>query len=192
MSGGIGVLGGTFDPIHFGHLITAQDLLEKRGLDKIIFIPCYISPHKTENVNSQASHRLNMTRLAISGYPGFECSSFEIDNGGVSFSIDTLRELKKTEKNIELIIGYDNLAKFYTWKEPDEILKLAKLVVMERSTHISDIEEDRFYRAAEFVKTPNIEISATKIRERVRNGLPIDFLVPQAVRQYIFDNKLYI
>jgi len=187
----IGILGGTFDPIHVGHLITAQRLIEIRNLEKIIFIPAFISPHKTEIQNSSAEHRLNMVKLAIENISYFDFSSIEAFKKEVSYSIDTIKEFKKVYDEIELIIGYDNIEKFYTWKNPDEILQLAKLVVMQREIDKKEIQKDKYFYAAEFVDTPQIDISATEIRNRVKNNLPIDFLVPEKVKEYIFKNNLY-
>lgn len=189
--GSIGILGGTFDPVHHGHLITAQSLIEQRKLEKIIFIPCFISAHKLDMHHSSAGDRLEMVRLAVEDRPHFEYSDFEVRRSEVSYTIDTLKELSRSYSDIELIIGYDNLLKFDTWKEPDEILKMAKLIVMDRNHDKDAVKHDRFYDAATFVKTPRIDISATEIRMRVRNNLPIDFLVPEKIKKYILKNNLY-
>lgn len=187
----IGIFGGTFDPIHNGHLITAQSVKEIRNLEKIIFIPAFISPHKQDADPSRAKHRLNMLELAIEDIPFFECSDFEIKQHTISYTIDTLREFKKYYDKIDLIIGYDNIFQFHTWKEPDEILKLANVVVLKRkSSHPLDFV-DKYVEAANFVQTRGIEISATDIRNRVHNGLPIYYLVPEKVLDYIFKNNLY-
>ena len=187
----VGIFGGTFDPIHHGHLITAQSVIDLRGLDKIIFIPAYISPHKQNEKASGAEHRLNMIKLAIKDVPFFEYSDFEIKQHSISYTIDTLREINKYYKHIDLIIGYDNIFTFHTWKEPDEILKLADLVVLKRkSSHPLDFV-DNYVRAANFVQTRGIEISATDIRQRIHNNLPIHYLVPKEVEQYIIKYNLY-
>lgn len=184
-------MGGTFDPIHFGHLITASRLLEIRDLEKIIFVPCHISPHKTERQSAPPVMRLEMTALAIKNDPRFELCDFEVKNRGISYTVDTLKYLKRKYDRLELIIGYDNIEKFHTWKNPDELLELARLVIMKRSTDKEIAIKDKYFRAAEFIETPVIEIAATDIRERVRRGLPIDYLVPAEVRDYIFQNNLY-
>ncbi|HCY76440.1 MAG TPA: nicotinate (nicotinamide) nucleotide adenylyltransferase [Ignavibacteriales bacterium] len=187
----VGIFGGTFDPIHNGHLITAQSVKELRNLEKIIFIPAYISPHKQHAKASSAQHRLNMLNLAIEQIPFFQCSDFEIKQHTISYTIDTLREFKKYYDNIDLIIGYDNIFQFHTWKEPDEILKLANVVVLKRkSSHPIDYV-DKYVESADFVETRGIEISATDIRNRVHAGLPIYYLVPEKVLEYINKNKLY-
>jgi nicotinate-nucleotide adenylyltransferase len=184
-----GIFGGTFDPIHFGHLITAQSVLQQRNLDKIIFMPCYISPHKTNKSSSAPIHRLNMVKLAVEGHDKFNLSDYEIEKKDISYTIETIRHLKKQYVELELIIGYDNLLNFESWKEPDEIIKLAKLVVMKRSTH--QVSVNRFFANAIFVDTPVIDISSTEIRLKRNNNIPIDFLVPDKVLKYIMENDLY-
>ena len=188
---GIGIYGGAFDPIHMGHLITAQIVKEMRNLSKIIFIPSHIPPHKINIQLSDAEHRLNMLMLAIKGVPYFDYSEIELERDGVSYTIDTLRELRKKFEHMELIIGYDNIFKFESWKEPNEILKLAKLVVLRRKLNIPRGKQNKYYRAAVFLKTPFIQISGSIIRKRVQEGLPINFMVPDNVRDYIQNFSLY-
>ncbi len=187
----VGIFGGTFDPIHTGHLITAQAVKELRGLEKIIFIPAFISPHKIEIRNLDAEHRLNMVKQAIRGISYFDYADIEVKRESVSYTIDTLRELKKEYNNLELIIGYDNIFDFSTWKDPVEILKLTKLIVLRRRTYIEPVQKDKYYKSAIFVDTPTIEISSSEIRQRIVNNLPIDFLVPPAVKEYICKFNLY-
>lgn len=187
----VGIYGGTFDPIHLGHLITAQSVREIRELDKIIFVPAYLSPHKLDIKASSPKHRLNMLKLAIEGVEFFDISDFEIKKKQISYTIDTLTELKKHYDELELIIGYDNIFKFYTWKEPDEIIKLAKLIVLKRKSSYPPPYEDKYYNQAVFVQTRGIEISATDIRERVKRRQPINYLVTKEVKDYIFEHNLY-
>ena len=187
----IGIFGGTFDPIHLGHLITAQSVREIRELEKIIFIPAFISPHKSEIKTSSAEDRLNMIKLAIDGITFFDYSNIEIEKGGVSFTVDTLKELKKNNDDLEFIIGYDNIFEFNTWKDPDEIMKLAKVIVLKRRSSHPPQFKDKYYNQAIFVQTRGIEISATDLRERVKKGQPINFLVPQKVMEYIYKHNLY-
>ena len=187
----IGIIGGTFDPVHFGHLITAQAVKEIRRLGKIIFIPCNISPHKKDNLDKNPFHRYKMIQKAIEGVEGFEVSDYEIKKGGISYTIDTLKEFKNKYSDIELIIGFDNLLKFDSWQEPDNILELAKLVVMKRKIDEVPLQKNRYYNRAIIVNTPLIEINATDIRHRVREGLLVDFLVPEKVKEYIYSFKLY-
>lgn len=187
----VGVFGGTFDPIHYGHLITAVAVKEIRGLDKIIFIPSFIAPHKLDILSSFPEHRLEMLKRAIKEVPYFDYSDFEIKKKGVSFTIDTLKFLKNKYNDIELIVGYDNLLEFSTWKDPGEILKMIKLVVLKRKVQKEPVEKDKFFYSSEIIETPTIEISSTKIRKRVRDNLPINFLVPDSVLEYINKFNLY-
>lgn len=187
----VGIFGGTFDPIHLGHLITAQAVREIRRLDKIIFIPAFISPHKTDIDTLSPEHRLNMIRLSLEGKNYFSYSDMELTNENISYSIDTIKKLKKVYNDLELIIGYDNIFDFKTWKEPDEILKLVKLVVLKRKANIEPDYKDKYYKSALFVETPTIEISSSEIRRRVNSDLPINYLVTESVNDYIVKNNLY-
>jgi nicotinate-nucleotide adenylyltransferase len=187
----VGIFGGTFDPIHHGHLITAQSVKEIRNLDKIIFIPAFISPHKQNEKSSSAEHRIKMLKLALDDIPFFECSDFEIKQHTISYTLDTLREFKKYYDDIDLIIGYDNIFKFHTWKDPDQILRLANIVVLRRKSSYPIEYIDKYVESAIFVQTRGIEISATDIRNRVHSNLPIHYLVPKEVEDYIYNNKLY-
>ncbi|MCF8240026.1 MAG: nicotinate-nucleotide adenylyltransferase [Melioribacteraceae bacterium] len=188
----VGIFGGSFDPIHNGHLITAQYVLEKRNYDKIIFIPCYISPHKIEMKNSATEHRLQMTKLAISGNPYFDLSTYEIERKKVSHTIDTLKYLRTKYENLELIIGYDNLIDFDSWYKPEEIIKLAQLAVLKRSVENTVNITHGYDKSALILDTPQIDISSTMIRDRVKEKKSIDYLVPEIVKEYILKNKLYI
>jgi nicotinate-nucleotide adenylyltransferase len=189
--GKVGIFGGTFDPIHFGHLITAQTLLEKRNLSKIIFVPSYISPHKINYQFSDPNHRLNMTKLAIESNPTFEVSDFEINRDEISYTYNTLLEFSNLYSEMELIIGFDNLVTFDLWHKPDEILKIAKLVVMKRTYDKEIKSPNKYFGEAEFVDTPTIEISATEIRERIANQISVEYFLPKKVIEYINQNKLY-
>lgn len=188
----VGIFGGTFDPIHLGHLITAQSVRELRNLEKIIFIPAFISPHKSNAKTSSPEDRLNMIKLAVDSISFFDFSDIEVKKGGVSFTVDTLRELKRKYSELEFIIGYDNIFTFHTWKEPDEIFKLAKIIVLKRKSSHPPQFKDNYYDQAIFVETRGIEISATDIRERVKNRMPINFLVPPVVMEYIYKHNLYV
>lgn len=187
----IAVFGGTFDPVHTGHLICARDILEKRPIDQIVFIPSYVTPFKTGKEHSAPAHRKNMLDLAIEQNPCFAVSDMEIVKPEISYTISTIRELKKTYENIELIIGYDNLLLFEEWKEPDELAELTTLVVMKRIDRELPDKPNRFFEKSVIVNTPVIEISSSDIRARVRAGKPINYLVPEPVRRYIEENELY-
>lgn len=186
----IGLYGGTFDPIHFGHLITATYVKEIRQLDKIIFMPCYISPLRQQELRLSSVDRYNMVKSSISEIPYFSVSDLEINRAEISYTIDTIKELKKTYNDIELIIGYDNLLVFDKWKDPDEIFNLVKVIVVNRKVEIIPLN-NTYFPDAILIDNPLIEISASQIRNRIANNLNIDFLVPQIVKEYIYKNKLY-
>jgi len=187
----VGIFGGSFDPPHIGHLIAAQSVLEIRKLSKIIFIPNGISPNKNYQRGASAQDRLNMLKISIEEIPYFEYSDIEIKNPEVSYTINTLRMLRSLYEELELIIGYDNLLEFSTWKEPEEIIKCAKLAVLKRNTITESEVKDKYYNTAVFVDTPVIEISSTEIRKRIKNGLPINYLVADKVKEYIYKFNLY-
>ncbi len=132
-----------------------------------------------------------MLELAIEEFPCFELSDIELKAKSISYTVKTLEEFKNNYENLEFIIGYDNIINFNTWKNPDRVIELAKLIVLRRRTDDEKIEIDKYYRAAHFVKTPVIEISSSDIRKRIKEGKPIDFLVPQKVKEYINTFNLY-
>jgi len=187
----VGILGGSFDPIHLGHLLTSYDVLEKRNLEKIIFVPCHISPQKTNQKPTEDLHRLNMVNLAIEQYPYFESSDYEIRKGDISYTYNTLVELKKSYDQLELIIGFDNLIVFDKWYRPDDILQLATVVVMKREIDNIPIKHNKYFNSVILLETTLIDISSTEIRERVKNGESIDYLVPTKVKEYISQHGLY-
>lgn len=174
-----------------GHLVTAELVKEIRQLDKIIFIPAFIAPHKQDELTAPAKDRMKMVKLAIKDSRYFSSSNFELKRKGISYTIDTIREFKKKKYDIELIIGYDNMIDFHKWKEPEKILKLSRVVVLPRQSSDDPQTRNKFFDFVEFVSTPHIELSSTEIRNRIKNKKPIQFLVPDAVKKYIYQQKLY-
>lgn len=186
----VGLFGGTFDPIHFGHLITAQSVMEIRNLSQIIFVPTNTSPLKQEIESASPIHRFQMTKLATQYFKSFSVSDFEINKSGISYSIDTIKHFKNLYSNLELIIGYDNFLVFDKWFKWEEILELVNVVVLHRffeNSGQSKLNLDKFI----FVDSPTIQISSTDIRKREMNNLPIDLLVQPEVLNYIKFNNLY-
>jgi len=181
----LGILGGSFDPIHHGHLILARAALEELGLDRILFIPANMSPHKTDTTPATAQDRLAMLQLAIENEPGFEALDLELHRPPPSYTVDTLRELRSRHPDdaFTLLIGADNVAKFDTWREPDEIRRLAKLAVLDRATHDTPHDWPVVRRL--------IDISSTDIRARVAAGRSIRYLTPDSVCDYITAQGLY-
>jgi nicotinate-nucleotide adenylyltransferase len=188
----IGILGGTFDPPHIGHLIIAEQARQQLRLDKILFVPAYVPPHKMGKATASPVQRLTMTRKAIAGVPEFEVSSVEIGRKGVSYTVDTLRHLKSKyeDATLFLIVGGDNFDQLKTWKSVREILRLATPVVYDREEKKNRVSQ-RTLRNRILLKGASLRISSTLIRQRLMNGESVRFLVPQAVERYIRLHKLY-
>lgn len=181
----LGIFGGSFDPIHHGHLILARAAREELGLDRVIFIPANMSPHKTETKPSTAQDRLTMVQQAIAGEDGFAASDIELHRPPPSYTVETLRELKVHHPGDDfvLLIGADNVVKFDTWHEPDEIRQHAQVVVLDRAHHEIPCDWTVIRR--------HVDISSTDIRARVAAGQSIRYLTTHAVCGYILQKGLY-
>lgn len=186
----LGVFGGTFDPPHMGHLIVAQDALEMLQLDRVCFVPAAQPPHKLDRTVSDARHRLAMLRLAAAHDPRFAVETLELERSGPSYTVDTLRELviRLPEAALVLLLGADQYAELETWREPDEVLRLAEIAVMHRGGR--GRERSGTHRVRDLAVT-RIDISATQLRERVSTGRSIRYLVPETVADYIDAQGLY-
>lgn len=184
----IGIFGGSFDPPHLGHLILAEQARIAKNLDKIIFVPSGISPHKKEI--TLAKHRFIMTKIAIKGNDFFEVSDLEIKKQEISYTIDTIKYFEKIYSQIYYIIGQDWLENIKTWKDWQQILKIAKFLVGQRQSAEREIDKE-ILENIEFFPMPIIEISSTDIRQRVKNSSSIKYLVPTQVRKYIYKHHLY-
>jgi len=187
----IAILGGSFNPIHIGHLILANTVCEEFNLDKIIFVPCYIQPLKSNKDFASAEDRLAMIKFAIQNNPKFELSDIEIKRKGKSYTVDTLKYFKQKYDDLYFVIGADNIKDFHRWKEPDTILKLAKLIVTNRGGIEQKIPQRLRGKKIFVCKIPDIEISSTLIRNNIRSNKSIKYLVPEKVEKYIIKNKLY-
>ena len=189
----IGVFGGTFNPIHLGHLIVADSARESLYLDKVVFVPCASPPHKSSRSLIDADRRLEMVKLAISGHPNFEVSDIEIQRGGKSYTVDTLRALTLfyPTSQLYLLIGIDNLLELHSWKEPEEIFALSEVVAINRpGFDAANVRKD-YLRRVTFLRSPNIDISSSEIRRKARMGKSIRYLVPSAVEAYILKHGAY-
>ena len=187
----IGIFGGTFDPPHLGHLIIAQTAVEDLELDKILFVPAASPPHKMDRLMAPASHRLAMLKLAIKGNKKFEATALELQRGGISYTVDTLRSLNGRYPDAELflLLGEDNYAEFHSWKSPEEIVRLASLVIYHRSGY-GNVQGSRY--PVTQLKGALLEFSSTDIRKKAFRGQSIRYFVPQDVARYIKSKKLYI
>lgn len=198
----IGIMGGSFNPVHIGHLIAAQDAMDHMGLQRVIFVPAAQPPHKHGVPLASAADRVAMLRLAVGDDPRFEVSTDEIDRGGVSYTVDTLRRFRDRMPGAELhlIVGGDSLLELHTWREIGEILATAEIVTVgrpgvaipeltSRTLRLPEPWPERLARNV--VAGHHIEISSTDIRNRVARRQSIRFLVPAAVERYISDYGLY-
>lgn len=185
----IGVFGGTFDPPHLGHVRVADAALVQFKLSRVLWIPAAASPHKSGFTYSDVTHRMEMTRLCTARNPGFEVSGMEADRGGISFTLDTLELLREqyTLAKFFLILGADAASAFGSWKEPGRIVDLADLIIYPRE----DFDASRVSVAAHWLKTKQIRVSSSDIRSRIAQGKPVRRLVPEVVRMYITDHRLY-
>ena len=181
----IGIFGGTFDPIHHGHLILARDALESLSLESVIFIPAAISPHKPERKPTPANLRLAMLRAAIESEPRFALDEMELERGSPSYAVETLEMLRQREPFADFVflIGEDNVARLSAWHRFEELQKMVQFVVLDRS----GLEVEHAYPAIR----RHIDISATDIRNRVASGQSIRYLVPPAVEKIIRERQLY-
>jgi nicotinate-nucleotide adenylyltransferase len=187
----IGILGGTFDPPHNGHIAIAEAALKELRLDKIIFIPAGLPPHKTKRPVSSKADRLEMLRLTIKGKRQFEISEIEIDRAGPSYTVDTLRYLCEHNPHDQFfyLIGADNISEMETWRLPNEIIELVTVAVASRPGFTSSgIFRDKVI----YFNMTAVDISSTKIRNRVKLNLPIEGLIPLDVEEYIREKGLYL
>jgi nicotinate-nucleotide adenylyltransferase len=194
----IGVFGGTFDPVHLGHLILAEQCREQGGLDQVWFVPAARPPHKPERELTPFAQRVEMLNLAIAGQPAFRVEELEKDRPGPSYTVATLEELNQRHPGSEwfLLIGGDALRDLGGWYQPARIVELATLLVMPR-LGVEQASLDQWRTSLgpttrlQVMDVPLIEISSTELRQRVRNGRSIRYLVPRAVEVYIREKGLY-
>jgi nicotinate-nucleotide adenylyltransferase len=189
----VGFFGGTFDPIHYGHLIMAQTSLDVLGLDEIVFVPSGNPPHKTNLIISPFTDRIKMVRLATKSNEGFVVSDIEKKSQYSSYTIDSLRAIIKLNPlaEVNLLIGMDQAHTLSTWKEPNKIFDICKVAVLQRPGYDIKGIEPLWRKRITMVPVPLIEISASDIRERVSRHKSIEYLVPAGVRKYIDMMGLY-
>lgn len=196
----VGIFGGTFDPIHYGHLILSEYVCDALDLHKVIFMPTGDPPHKIDQIVTKKEHRLNMTKLAIEGNSRFDISLIELERSGKSYTVDTLKVLEKEQEGVtyHFIIGADSLFNILTWRNSRELLNTCNFIVVNRAEYSKDelLDQKNFlereYTAnIKLVEIPNIEISSSEIRDRVKENKSIKYLTPKKVEAYIHSKNLY-
>jgi nicotinate-nucleotide adenylyltransferase len=195
----LGILGGTFDPVHHGHLVAAEEAHYQLGLDRVLFLPAGRPPHKPQRPISPVQHRLRMLELAIASKPYFSVSRVDVERPGPHYTVDALGLLRAewgSEVTIFFIEGSDSLADIPTWYQPRRLIELCELAVVERPgsrTHLPQLEErlPGLTARIHWVQMPFLDISSSDLRARVQAGRPISYLVPLAVEVYILELGLY-
>lgn len=201
----IGIMGGTFNPIHMGHLVTASEALHQFSLDRIIFIPSGVPPHKEDVQKASSEHRYLMSVIATASHERFFVSRIEIERKKISYTLDTLKQLKKIygpDTGLFFITGADAILEILTWKEPQEVIKLCSFIAATRPGYdlfkLTELKEKLFTgnedgadKKVFVVDIPALAISSTDIRARIKENRPIDYLVPEGVASYIIKHGLY-
>lgn len=193
----LGVMGGTFDPIHNGHLFVAEEARVLFQLDRILFIPNGSPPHKRNYELTPATNRYAMTLIATHGNPAFVCSPVELHRAGPSYTVDTLQLLRQEYKDAEMyyITGIDAVADILTWKRHEEVVRMARFIAASRPGYLLSTLKERlpatYLERILLLGQTALGISSTDIRQRVNQGLPIRYLVPDGVMTYIYQQKLY-
>ena len=196
----VGVLGGTFDPVHVGHLAVADEVISRLGLAEVLLLPAGQPYLKADVPILPAEHRLEMLQLAIAGKPCFKLSTIEVEREGPTYTVDTIAELRQQfngEDELFFIIGWDKLAELPEWRQPSRLISLCRLVAVPRVGYplpnLDSLEEaiPGLSQRVVMLDKPEIDVSASMIRERVHQGLSISGLVPEAVERYIKERELY-
>lgn len=189
----IGLYGGTFDPVHLGHLILAETVREQLELDEVWFIPAFQNPLKADRPITPPKSRLEMLRFAIAGNPHFRLNELEIKRKGPSYTFETLQKINQghPDDQLFLMIGADSLSDFPKWREPETILKLAQVVAVNRGNETAEVPAELDSSKIQVLQMPAIEVSSTEIRSRCSQGKSVRYLTPRAVELFISANELY-
>ncbi len=189
------IFGGTFDPPHIGHLLIAQTVFESENFERLIFVPANISPAKKNGDSSPPEERSKMLEMSLTNNPNFEISDLEIKREGISYTIETIKEvankLKLDKKDLFFLMGSDTLKGFHSWKNPEEILKICNIIVAIRPGFTPSDIPQWVLDNVRFANIPRFEVSSTNIRRRWREGKTIRYMVPKEVWEYINEKELY-
>lgn len=196
----LAIMGGTFDPIHYGHLVAAEGARYEFNLDRVIFIPAARPPHKTGQEVTDPAHRQAMVEMAVASNQWFECSALEIEREGPSYTVNTIQTVCKMHPatSIFFITGADAVLEILTWKDVDKLLNVCKFIAATRPgydlgnlKHILSSLPEKYLKNICTMEVPALAISSTDIRSRLAAGKPIKYLLPETVEEYIFDHELY-
>lgn len=191
----IGIMGGTFDPIHNGHLLAAETAREEAQLDEVWFMPANVPPHKANAPQAAAEQRLFMVELAIAHHDAFKASDFELTRGGTSYTADTVKSLKDQhpQHHFYYIIGADMVMYLPNWNRIDQLVSMIGFIGITRAGYELDLGSlsETIRNKVQICQMPNVELSSTDIRERKKRGLDIRYRVPDSIRAYIGENRLY-
>lgn len=189
----IGILGGTFDPIHFGHLIAAEHVRDQLELHQVWFLPAFVPPHKHGKTVSRATHRLNMVERAVANHPQFRVSKVEFEREGNSYTVDTMTILRERFPQHEFffIIGADMVQDLPRWHRIDQLINMVQFVGLDRPGYERPELANNIARRVRFVTMPLVDITSTNIRKRRASGRSVRYLVPDSVREYMEEHRLY-
>ncbi|SHH20674.1 nicotinate-nucleotide adenylyltransferase [Thermosyntropha lipolytica DSM 11003] len=196
----LGIMGGTFDPVHIGHLLAAEWVRSEFNMDKVVFIPAASPPHKDEGDMTPIEHRYRMVELAIQDNPYFEISPVEKERKGKSYTVDTIAYFRERypDKDLYFIMGTDSLLSFPTWKKPELLVTLCSFVVVSRPGYVipaSFWEKEGLLPLLQpklyILEMPGMDISSSEIRERIKQGKSVKYLLPREVEEYIYKHSLY-
>ena len=198
----IGVLGGSFDPLHYGHLILAEQIRQEADLDQVLLVPAYVNPFKEEVPPAEGKHRMAMLKLAVSDHKFFEISDIELQREGPSYTYDTLAALKETQypdDDLYFIMGTDSFYALEHWHKAEELIRnFGFLIGMRRGYDEEQLKatiarlKEQYPMRAEYYQIPELEISSTEIKQRIRDGKSVRFMLPDKVIEYIQENELYL
>jgi len=197
----LGILGGTFDPIHYGHMVAAECARDAFDLDEVVFIPAAIPPHKLGQEIADGRHRLHMVRMAVNSDPHFSASGVELDREGPSYTVDTVEYFLRdaSVEKLYFILGVDALLLFNTWKDVDRLVDMCEFIVVSRPGYDLNRDSEAFRQVTPLmwskVRTlniPGLHISSSDIRKRIARGETVKYLIPSPVEEYILEHGLYV
>ncbi len=193
----LGIMGGTFDPVHFGHLVIAEEARYEFALDRVVWVPAGDPPHKQSREVVSQEHRYAMVLLATAGHPAFEVSRLEMERSGPSYTVDTIRSFSELKPEAELffITGADATLEILTWHRHEDLVRLCRFIAVTRPGYdlnrLNTVLPESYLPRISTIQAPGVDISSTDLRARLRNGEPVKYLVPDDVEAYLRKHRLY-